>query len=195
MVIRELYEEESDKVQALLLGLSEQDRYRRFGRAMTDDALRQYAARIEWDESVLLGAFDAHAELAGILELADTGHACEIAIAVAPAHRAQGVGKALMDRALLKAKVRGRDKVLLLCRMDNEPMRRLARSAGLESTLEEGEVTGTLELPDAGLADVTEDATRDAIGNAAYATLLTTRAWADLFESAARTSRQMLSER
>ena len=195
MVIRELYEEERDKVQAFLLALSEQDRYRRFGRPMTDDALRQYAARIDWDESVVLGAFDAHTELAGILELADMGHACEIAVAVAPAYRARGVGRALMDRALLKAKVRGRDKVLLLCQVDNEPMRRLARSAGLESILEDGEVTGTLELPRAGLADVTEDATRDAIGNAAYATLLTTRAWTELFERAAHASRQMLRER
>ena len=195
MVIRELYQEEGDKVQAVMLALSEQDRYRRFGRPMTDDALRQYAARIDWDDSVLLGAFDTHAELVGILELADMGNACEIAVVVAAAHRAKGVGKALMDRALLKAKVRGRDKVLLLCQVDNEPMRRLARSAGLESTLEEHEVTGTLELPHAGLADVTEDATRDALGNAAYATLLTTRAWADLFESAAQTSRQMLSDR
>ena len=32
---------------------------------MTDNALRQYVARIEWDESVLLGAFDAHTELVG----------------------------------------------------------------------------------------------------------------------------------
>ena len=194
MAIRELYEEESDKVQAFLLALSEQDRYRRFGRPMTDAALRQYAARIDWDESVLLGAFDAHTALAGILELADIGRASEIAVAVALEHRGQGVGKALMDRALLKAKVRGRDKVLLLCQVDNEPMRRLARSAGLESTLEDGEVTGTLEWPHPRLADVTEDATRDAIGNAAYATLLTTRAWAELFERAAYTSRQRLPE-
>jgi GNAT superfamily N-acetyltransferase len=143
---------------------------------MTDDALRQYATRIDWDESVVLGAFVAHTELAGILELADIGDACEIALAIAPAYRAQGVGRTLMDRALLKAKVRGRDKVLLLCQVDNEPMRRLARSAGLESILEDGEGTGTLEFPRAGLTEVTEDATRDAIGNAAYAILLTTHA-------------------
>jgi hypothetical protein len=105
------------------------------------------------------------------------------------------VGRALIDRALLKAKVRGRDKVLLLCQVDNEPMRRLARSAGLESILEEGAVSGTLELSRAELADVTEDATRGAIGNAAYATLLTTRVWTELFDSAEHASRQMLQER
>ena len=195
MVIRELYEKESENVQAFLLALSEQDRYLRFGRPMTDAALRQYGARIDWDESVLLGAFDKHAELVGILELADIGTLSEIAIAVAPAYRARGVGKALMDRALLKAKVRGRDKVVLLCQRSNEPMRRLARSAGLEASVEEGEISGSLELAEAGLADITEDATRAAIGNATYATLLATRAWADLFASAAQVSRRMLPER
>jgi GNAT superfamily N-acetyltransferase len=195
MLIRELYEEESEKVQVFLLALSAQDRYRRFGRTMTDAAVRQYAARIDWDESVLLGAFDKHAELVGILELADIGNISEIAVAVAPACRAQGVGKALMDRALLKAKVRGRNKVVLLCQRNNEPMRRLAHSAGLEATVEDGEISGSLELAQAGLAEVTEDATRAAIGNATYATLLATRAWADLFESAARVSRQILPER
>ncbi len=195
MVIRELYEKESEKVQAFLLALSEQDRYLRFGRPMTDAALRQYGARIDWDESVLLGAFDKHAELVGILELADIGTLSEIAIAVAPAYRARGVGKALMDRALLKAKVHGRDKVVLLCQRSNEPMRRLARSAGLEASVEEGEISGSLELAEAGLAEITEDATRAAIGNATYATLLATRAWADLFASAAQVSRRMLPER
>ena len=195
MVIRELYEEESDRVQRFLLALPDQDRYLRFGRPMTDNALRQYVACIDWDESVLLGAFDKHAELVGILELADIGNLSEIAIAVAPATGPRGIGKALMDRALLKAKVRGRDKVVLLCQRSNGPMRRLARSAGLEASVEEGEISGSLELAEAGLADITEDATRAAIGNATYATLLATRAWADLFASTAQVSRRMLPER
>ena len=194
MTIRELYDEESDRVAAFLLALSNHDRYRRFGRPMTDAALHRYVTQIDWDDAVLLGAFDSHAELVGLLELVHAGNGCEIAIAVAAAHRDKGLGKALMDRALLKAKVHGCDKVLLLCQMDNEPMRRLARSAGLDSTVEEGEVTGTLELPQAGLAEVTEDAARDAIGNATYATLLATRTWADLFERAAYTSWRMLPE-
>jgi GNAT superfamily N-acetyltransferase len=194
MLIRELYEDEGESLEAFLLALGEQDRYRRFGRTMTDAAVRQYAARIDWNESVVLGAFDHHAKLVGILELADIGNISEIAVAVAPACRDQGVGKALMDRALLKAKVRGRDKVVLLCQRNNEPMRRLAHSAGLQATMEDGEISGSLELAQAGLADVTEDATRDDVGNATYATLLATRAWADLFESAARVSRQVLPE-
>jgi len=195
VVIRELYEEESDKAEGFLLALSEQDRYWRFGRLMTDAALRQYVARIEWDESVILGAFDQRAELVGILELANIGSISEIAIAVAPEYRARGVGKALMERALLKAKVRGRDKVVLLCQRNNAPMRRLARSAGLEAAMEDGEISGSLELDEAGLAEVTEDATRAAIGNATYATLLAGRAWADLLDSAAQVSRNLSQQR
>ena len=172
MMIRELYPEESAKVQAFLLALSEHDRYRRFGRPMSDEVLRHYAARIDWDASVLLGAFDAHAELIGVLELADAAAACEIAIVVAPAHRARGIGRALMDRALLETKVRGCERAVLLCRMDNEPMRRLARSAGLQATPDDV----ALQRQNAVLAEVCENAAPDAVGNATYAMLLGSRA-------------------
>jgi hypothetical protein len=65
-------------------------------------------------------------------------------------------------------------------------MRRLALSAGLTSTTEDGEVEGSLDLPHAALVDVTEDVTREAIGNATYASLLATRTLAELFENALR---------
>jgi GNAT superfamily N-acetyltransferase len=146
MNIRELIQEEDAKVAAFLLALDEHDRYWRFCRPMTDAALRAYAGRIDWKSVTVLGAFDGQAQLAGILELCDNGAAAEIAVAVAPAHRGHGVGRALMDRALLEAKVQRKDRVMLLCLVDNEPMRRLARSAGLAATAEGGAVEGTLAL-------------------------------------------------
>ena len=73
----------------------------------------------------------------------------EIAIVVDPSARGKGLGKALMDRALLKAKVRGAERVVLLCQMHNEPMRRLAHSAGLHAHLEDGEVEGSLAIAQA----------------------------------------------
>lgn len=181
MTIRELYEAERADLLALLLGLDETDRYRRFGRGMADTAVADYVDRIDWQDGLVLGAFDAHARLVGVLELGDLPNgSCEIAVVVARSLRGRGVGKALMDRALLKAKVRGRERVMLLCQVDNEPMRRLARSAGLAATRGDGEIEGRLELPGAALSDLTEDLARDAIGNAAYASLLATRSWAEL---------------
>jgi GNAT superfamily N-acetyltransferase len=188
-VIRELYEYERNEVRAFFLAMNEADRYRRFGRAMADYGILDYVSRLRWEDSVVLGAYDAHARLVGVLELPDLGNgACEIAVVVQSGHRGLGLGKALMDRALLKAKVRGCERVVLLCQVDNKPMRRLARSAGLTATVEDGEVEGRLELPDAALSDVTEDVTREAMGNATYAFLLASRTLAELFHNALRAS-------
>jgi GNAT superfamily N-acetyltransferase len=181
MIIRELRPDEGDKLAGLLLDLSADDRYRRFGRSMTDDSIRGYVAHIAWSEWVLLGAFNSHAELVGVLELADAQPgSCEIAVAVAPGYRGRGVGKELMDRALLKARVRGKDRVTLLCQADNEPMRRLAKSSGLRAVTHEGETEGLLDLDAPRAEEVAEERTREAIDNVAYMGLLTTRAWATL---------------
>jgi GNAT superfamily N-acetyltransferase len=181
MLIRELQAAERDKLADFLLTLSEDDRYRRFGRAMPDDAIRAYVAGIDWSEWVLLGAFSSQAVLVGVLELADARPgAYEIAVAVAPACRGKGVGRELMGRALLKARVRGKDRVTLLCQADNEPMRRLARAAGLRAVTSDGETEGLLDLDAASPGDVAEERTREAIENMTYTGLLTARAWAEL---------------
>lgn len=181
MIIRELVPGERAKLLDFLLALDDADRYRRFGRSMLDTAIRQYVERIDWSEWVLLGAFNSQAELVGVLELADSQPgACEIAVAVKPPYRGKGVGKELMERALLKARVRGKDRVTLLCQADNQPMRRLARSAGLHAVTVDGETEGALDLEAAHPGDVAEERTRETIENVAYMGLLTARAWADL---------------
>jgi len=182
MIIRELVEEERDKVMAFLLALSEHDRYRRFRRPMPDDAMRAYAARVDWETTVVFGAFDVRAQLIGILELCDNGDAGEIAVAVVPAHRGRGVGRALMDRALLKAKVQGKERVMLTCLVDNESMRRLARKVGLDATVERGEIERTLALQDARPEELIEDAAHELMSSVTYAGALYTRSWAELFE-------------
>jgi GNAT superfamily N-acetyltransferase len=182
MIIRELFEEDAPLLLEFFLRLPATDRHRRFGRRMTDESIDAYVARLVWIDSVFLGAFDPDAKLIGLLELADVRNGAEIAVAVAPSARGKGLGKSLMDRALLKAKVRGAQRVVLICRMDNEPMRRLAHSAGLHAHLEDGEVEGSLAQAQA--MDRTPDAAQEAIGNVSYTGLVATRAWSELIETA-----------
>jgi GNAT superfamily N-acetyltransferase len=182
MIIRELFEEDAPLLLALFLDLPATDRSRRFGRPMTDEAIHAYVARLAWADSVFLGAFDPDAKFVGLLELADVRNGAEIAVVVDPSARGKGLGKTLMDRALLKAKVRGAQRVVLLCQMDNEPMRRLAHSAGLHAHLEDGEVEGS--FAQAQVMDRTQHAGLETIGNVSYAGLVATRAWSDLIETA-----------
>jgi len=182
MNIRELVEAERGKVSAFLLALDEHDRHWRFCRSMTDDAIRSYVERMNWDEIVVLGAFDHEANVVGLIELCDLGDTAELAVAVAPDQRRAGVGRALMERALLKAKVLGKERVSLSCVADNQPMRRLARRMGLTARTEAGEATGSLEAETALASDVVADATRELVGTITYAGALYSRTWENILQ-------------
>jgi len=182
MIIRELYASEQPVVAAFMLDLPKRDRYRRFCRSMSDEAIRVYVAAIDWSEAVVLGGFDLDARLIGLLELCDVGTAAEIAVAVAADRRGHGVARALMTRALLKAKVQGKQRVVLTCLTENVPMRRLARSVGLSAITVNQEVESELALEQPHLADIVQEATHELVGNVSYAGALCSSAYTDVLQ-------------
>jgi GNAT superfamily N-acetyltransferase len=182
MIIRELYAPEQHIVSGFLLALSERDRYRRFCRPMSDEAMHAYIRAIDWSETVVMGAFDAEARLIGMLELCDAGTAAEIAVAVSAAHRSHGVARALMVRALLKAKVLGKQRVMLTCLTENLPMRRLARSVGLSAVSVSQEVESELALQPSQFDDLVHDATEALVGNISYASALCSRSCNEIMQ-------------
>jgi RimJ/RimL family protein N-acetyltransferase len=191
MIIRELYSTEQHILSGFLLALCERDRYRRFCRSMSDEAIHAYIRAIDWRETVVMGAFDAEARLIGMLELCDAGPAAEIAVAVAAAHRSHGVARALMVRALLKAKVLGKQRVMLTCLTENLPMRRLARSVGLSAVTLSQEMESELALESPQFDDLVHDATEALIGNISYASALCSRSCNDLMQQILRSPMQL----
>ena len=170
MMIRELILEERDVVSALLLMLSDKDRFWRFCRPMTDQAVLAYAHKLDWQDTIVFGAFDSQIRLVGIAELCDLGEAAEIAVTVRRSSRRRGVGAALMDLAMLKAKMLGKRKVALTCLSQNMPMRRLARRAGLTSADHPGPISGAPML--GALEEPLEGITPDLVGSVTYARFL-----------------------
>lgn len=133
MVVRELLEMDSTLVLRLLQGLTDKDRTARFSRTMSDDAIRQYVSDLDWSSMIVFGAFDDAGRPLGVLELRDQGNSAELFLSVIAGARRQGVGRTLIDIALLKARVLWKESVVLNCLADNEPMRWLALRAGFTS--------------------------------------------------------------
>ncbi len=182
MIIRELYPSEQPALVAFMLDLSDCDRHRRFCRPMSEEAIRSYVAAIEWSSTVVMAAFDTQFRLIGVLELCDAGTASEIGVAVAEEHRKHGVARALMLRALLKAKVLGKERVVLSCLTENVAMRRLARSVGLTATSLSREVESELQLEHPHLIDMIEEAAHELVGKVSYANALYTRSCTELMQ-------------
>ena len=194
MIIRELVEAERGKVAAFLLALDERNRCLRFCRAMTDDAIRGHVERMNWDEVVVLGAFDPEANLVGLIELSDHGSSADIAVAVAPEHRRNGIGHALMDRGLFKARVLGKERVSLTCLADNKPMRRLAQRVGLVSQTEAGELQGPPARQAAAPQNAAADAVWESAASMTYTAALYARTWENVLQKLLSTPWSMAAD-
>ena len=187
MIIRALCVLEEPAVCAFMLALSEHDRYRRFCRPMTDAAIRAYLCAIDWNQTLILGAFDRDARLIGMLELCDAGRCAEIAVAIAPEHREQGVARALLQRALIDATGLGKERVVFTCLTENLPMRRLARSAGFVATNASSATESEVAMDEPVPGEAPHAGVHKLVGNISYATAPRSRSRTDVARQLSRT--------
>ena len=62
-LVKELHSGHPAKLLAHFLALGEDDRYLRFGRPISDEAIAQYVERIDWQSSAVFGVFDESLEI------------------------------------------------------------------------------------------------------------------------------------
>jgi GNAT superfamily N-acetyltransferase len=147
--IRSLAERHRPRILAHLLALPEQDRYLRFGYAASDAQIARYADLIDFTHDEVFGVFNrrleliAQAHLAGMPETREA----EFGVSVLPKARGRGYGARLFDHAVLHARNRGVDTLLIHALTQNTPMLRIARTAGATVDSEGGEALARLRLP------------------------------------------------
>lgn len=131
-----------------LLQLPAEDRRLRFGRAIRDDAIREYAAGLDFARDRVFGILGEALELVGVAHLAldPADGTAELGVSVDPRCRGKGHGYALLKRALLHAANIGCRVLFMHCLAENAIMMHLARKAGLLLVLEGGEADGRLKL-------------------------------------------------
>ena len=85
-----------------LLQLPERDRYLRFGRAIRDEAIREYAGGLDFARDRLFGTFGPDLNLVGFAHLALDRPArnAELGLSVCSASRVKGHGYALLQRGV-----------------------------------------------------------------------------------------------
>jgi RimJ/RimL family protein N-acetyltransferase len=146
MWMRRVFSFDSLKLEQLLLSLSPEDRRFRFSSQVKDEVIQRYVSNLKWRQMCVYGMFDRNGELIGTVELVPTPAGTELAIAVRSTHKRQGIGRALMKRALLHARLRGLTKLQILCTADNKAMQSLARGVGMTLSREYCDVEGRLKV-------------------------------------------------
>ncbi len=180
MIIRKIPAFERDAVKRFYLDLSGDDRRKRFCSMLSDDAISKYVDGVDFMRHTMLGAFNEHAQLIGLAELAPGAEESELAFSVRPDLRSRGIGTRLMERALLYARVCGTGKVFVMYLSDNTPMSRMARNAGMQAKTAGGETYAGRELAAPSAQELSRWFIDEAIAQGEYFSVLGIERWGRL---------------
>jgi len=154
--IRALTPRHRPRILAHLLQLDPQDRYLRFGYLASDEQLARYVDQLAFDRDEVFGIFNRRLQLIGWAHLAfaapGTPQAAgpamaEFGVSVLTTARGRGFGARLFERAILLARNRGVETLLIHALSENAAMLHLARQAGATVIRQGSESEARLSLP------------------------------------------------
>ncbi len=145
--VRKLWLSEGDKFRDHLMRLDRQTRRLRFGMAVNDDFIADYASHIGDSKCLVYGYFaDGEMRAAAEMRLLGDGQPtdAEGAFSVEPAHQNQGIGTELLGRIIRAARNRNVSRLYMNCVAENHKMQRLCRKYEAELHFDYGEVVGRI---------------------------------------------------
>lgn len=153
--IRSLGSANRARITAHLLRLDEQDRHLRFGYPASDEQIARYVETIDFQRDEVFGIFDRRLRLIAVAHLAHPGMApfdegtavSEFGVSVLDSARGRGIGQRLFDHAVLHARNRGIDTLLIHALSENTAMLKIAQKAGAVLERDKGESEALLKLP------------------------------------------------
>lgn len=151
--IRSLAPRHRPRIVAHLQALPAHDRYLRFGQATVDTQIGRYVDLIEFERDEVFGIFNRRLELVAMAHLAYLPHsaglpaAAEFGVSVAPAVRRRGFGARLFEHAVLHARNRHIDTVVIHALSENAAMLHIVRAAGATIEHDGPELEARLRLP------------------------------------------------
>lgn len=155
--IRSLGPRHRERIAAHLLALQVGDRYLRFGYAANDAQISKYVDMLDFEQDEVFGIFSRRLELIAMAHLAhsvampanaNAGAAVsEFGVSVLPQARNRGFGRRLFEHAMLHARNRGVETLLIHALSENTAMLKIARNAGATVLREGSESDAWLKLP------------------------------------------------
>jgi ribosomal protein S18 acetylase RimI-like enzyme len=175
--IRSLSARHRPRILAHLLALDMNDRYLRFGYAAGDDQIRRYVERIAFERDEIFGVFNRRLELIALAHLAyepsvdsepERPSAAEFGVSVAVRGRGRGYGARLFDHAVLRARNRGVDTIVIHALSENVAMLKIVRNAGATIERTGMDAEAQLRLPPENFASVKAGVLEQHLGELDY---------------------------
>jgi len=153
--IRSLAPRHRERIATHLLALNAGDRYLRFGYHATDAQISKYVDLLDFESDEVFGIFSRRLELIAMAHLAHAvatpsrpgAGTSEFGVSVLPHARARGFGRRLFEHAMLHARNRGVETLLIHALSENTAMLKIARNAGATVVREGSESDAALKLP------------------------------------------------
>jgi RimJ/RimL family protein N-acetyltransferase len=153
--IRSLAPRHRPRIVAHLLQLDERDRYLRFGYPASDEQITRYVEALNFERDELFGIFNRRLDLIAMAHLAYTPAAedapprtvAEFGVSVLARARGRGYGARLFEHAMLHARNRGVDTLVIHALSENTAMLKIARQAGASVERSGSESEARLKLP------------------------------------------------
>jgi ribosomal protein S18 acetylase RimI-like enzyme len=153
--IRSLGPRHRDRISAHLCALDERSRYLRFGYGANDAQIHRYVDMLDFEQDEVFGVFNRRLDLIALAHLAHRDadpargreSASEFGVSVLPKARRRGFGRRLFEHAMLHARNRGVQTILIHALSENTAMLRLAIAAGAIVEREGSESEARLRLP------------------------------------------------
>lgn len=151
--VRSLAPRHRERIAAHLLALDLHDRYLRFGYAASDTQITKYVDTIDFSADEVLGIFNRRLQLVAMAHLAHTPvgkaepPAAEFGVSVLAHTRGRGFGKRLFEHAMLHARNRGVERLIIHALSENVAMLKIARNAGAIVARDGSESDASVTLP------------------------------------------------
>jgi GNAT superfamily N-acetyltransferase len=151
--VRSLGKKHASRILGHLLSLEPADRYLRFGYAASDEQIARYVESLDFARDEIFGIFNRKLELIALAHLALIAGApggrnqAEFGVSVVRGSRGRGFGALLFDRAVLHARNRQVDHLIIHALSENTAMLRIVRRAGAEVVRDGSESEAQLLLP------------------------------------------------
>ncbi len=160
--IRSLAPRHRPRILAHLLAQNDSDRHLRFGHVASDAQVGRYVDHIDFDHDEVFGVFNRRLELVAMAHLAYLGpdsrnpSAAEFGVSVNAPARGRGMGSRLFDHAVLRARNRHVDTLVIHALAENAGMLRIVRQAGATIVRDGPDTTARLGLPPEDIASHAE---------------------------------------